>query len=78
MTSPNTSCNLHTPRPAALATPRPSQLYPSCSSQAFIANCCSQRGSSNCGCVGTLCQFRRVTQSPLVWEATFFKQRCVC
>lgn len=67
--------------PPSLSHPAPhsaAQLYPSCATQFGIGNCCSQGGSSTCGCIGTFCRFRRVIQSPVVWEATFNKQRCVC
>jgi hypothetical protein len=54
------------------------QLYPSCSRDIGIGNCCGQAGSDSCGCFAGSCRYRRVVQAPLVWESTFFKRRCVC
>ena len=66
------------PHARSLRTHTRAQLYPSCANQYAIGGCCGQGGSSTCGCVGTFCQFRRVVQNPLVWEATLNKQRCAC
>ncbi|KAI8474875.1 MAG: hypothetical protein J3K34DRAFT_489259 [Monoraphidium minutum] len=53
-------------------------LYPSCANQFNIGTCCAQAGSPRCACFGSFCQFRRVVQSPLVWEANLSRRRCAC
>ena len=62
--------------PPLHALPLHPQVYPSCAGQFLIGTCCSQPNEQNCGCVGAYCRFRRVVQSPLVWDAN--GQRCVC